>query len=157
MKKLLQQLKLEELWTNKRKKDEISYESIINTRLGEYFSEQWLNSGKDTHKGSHYLELTLFNCEMKPYLNFIIKDTSVLDTLKLRTGSHKPSIEIDKYRNRKAYDECPCNYVIMKKIEDIYHVIAECLRYKEIREKDLRFLLNTGNKKQRKTYYVSVC
>ena len=85
----------------------------------------------------------MFNCDIKPYLNFIMKDGSVLNMLKLRTGNHKLSIEVDRYRNRKAYNECICSACNTGEIEDIYHVLVKCSEYLDIRLKTLRFLMNS--------------
>ena len=105
MKKLLQELNLEELWTNQSKKDEMKHESTISTRLRE-FQRTMDKQRKHSHKGLNCLELTLLNCEMKPHLNFTVKDASVLDMPKLRTGNYNLSIETERYRNRKAHGEC---------------------------------------------------
>ena len=136
IKKLLEELKLEALWTNRNNYDQHSYKVIINTRLKEYFREQWIESAKHSHKGLDYLELSLFDCEMKKYLNFIVNDQSVLKMLKIRTGNHTLSVEIDRYRNRKAYEECICKSCDEEKIEDLYHVIVECPKYNRMRIND---------------------
>ena len=138
--KLLQELNLENLWMNQDKENAVNYKFIINTRLKEYFREQWIQSAKHSHKGLNYLELALFNSELKSYLNLIINDQSVLNMLKLRTGNHTLSVEIDRYRNRKTYEECICNLCNYGNIEDIYHVIVICPRYDQMRKNDLQFL-----------------
>ena len=143
IKKLLHELKLEKLWENQSNDEKLNYNSIIKTRLTEHFREQWIKSAKHSHKGLDYLELTLFNCDMKSYLNFIMEDKSVLSMLKLRTGNHKLSIEIDRYRNRKAYQECIWNACNIEKIEDIYHVLVECPKYSDLRSKKLNFLIKS--------------
>ena len=68
--------------------------------------EKWINNTKNSHKGLDYLEISIFNNEPKSHLNFTINDKSVASMLKLRTGNHTFSVEIDRYRNRKTYDEC---------------------------------------------------
>ena len=136
-KNLLYELKLEKLWGNQDREEKINYYSIIQTRLTEYFREQWIKSAKHSHKGLDYLELTMFNCDMKPHLNFIMEDRSVLSTLKIRTGNHELSIEVDCYRNRKVYNECICNACNTGEVEDIqaYYVLVECPEYANTRLK----------------------
>ena len=50
----------------------------------------------------------MLNNEMKPYLNFTIKDKLVNNMLKLRTGNQTFSVEIDHCRYHKNDDECIC-------------------------------------------------
>ena len=73
-----------------------------------------------------------------------MKDTgrSVNKMLKLRTGNHTLSTEIDRYCNRKAYEECICKACDENKIEDLYHVIVECSSYADIRSQKINFVLN---------------
>ena len=85
----------------------------------------------------------MLNNELKPYLNFTLSDKSVANMLKLRTGNHTFSVEIDRYRIRKTYDECICNNCGEEKIEYLYHVAAECQKYANLRN-DLDFLQNTN-------------
>ena len=53
--KLLQELNLENLWTNQDKENAVNYKFIINTSLKEYFREQWIQSAKHSHKGLNYI------------------------------------------------------------------------------------------------------
>ena len=101
IKDLMYKLRLEELWINQHKIEKNIYKKSIDIRLTEYFREEWINSAKHSRKGLNYLELSRFNCKLKPYLNFIANDKSVEDMLKIRTGNHSLSTEIDRYRNRK--------------------------------------------------------
>ena len=144
IKKLLYELNLERLWENQNDKGNINYSNVINIRLKEHFREQWIKSAKNSHKGLDYLELATFECGMKSYLNFITKDKSVLSMLKLRTGNHKLSIEIDRYRGRKAYNECVCQACNTGDLEDIYHVIVVCPKYTDLRSKELSFVKNSN-------------
>ena len=57
------------------------------------------------------------NCEMKNYLNLVVNDQSVSKMLNIRTGNHTLSVEIDRYRNRKTYEECICKSCDEEKIE----------------------------------------
>ena len=143
--KLLYSLSLDEIWKRRNDNENRNFTIIINNRLKEYFREQWIKSAKNSHKGLDYLELATFNCDMKPYLNFVMKEKSVISMLRLRTGNHKLSIEIDRYRNRKAYNECICKACRTGKLEDLYHVMVECPAYSNMRSKTLNFL--TGSTK----------
>ena len=143
IRKLLYALSLDEVWERRNENENRNFTIIINNRLKEYFREQWIKSAKNSHKGLDYLELATFNCDMKPYLNFIMKDKSVTSMLKLRTGNHKLSIEIDRYRNRKAYNECLCKACDTGKLEDMYHVMVECPAYSNMRSKTLNFLIGS--------------
>jgi exonuclease III len=145
VKELIYELKLEELWTNQmsiNKHNFKTYKYKIQTRLVEYFRETWIKSARHSHKGVDYLELSMFNCEMKSYLNYIMNDKSILKILKLRTGNHSLSVEIDRYQNRKLYNERICKLCDTQKIQDLYHVIVECPRFKDHRSKELNFLTN---------------
>ena len=141
IKKLLYDLHLGKIWENQKDRSNTKANIVIKNRLKEYFREQWIKSAKHSRKGLDYLELATFDCHMKPYLNFIMKDKSVISMLKLRTGNHKLSIEIDRYCNRKAYNECICQTCGTGKLEDIYHVMVECPGYSNIRSKTLHFLI----------------
>ena len=65
IRKLLHELKLEDLWSNQMNYEKISYKYKIHTRLKDYFREKWITSAKFSHKGLDYLEMPLFNCETK--------------------------------------------------------------------------------------------
>ena len=71
---------------------------LTNKRLAEYSREQWINSAKHSHKGRNYLELARFEQSPKSYLNFLVNDKSVGYMLKIRTGNHTLSVEIDRYK-----------------------------------------------------------
>ena len=62
--------------------------------------------------------------------------------LKLRTGNHTLSTEVDRYRSRKTYEECICNACDLNQIEDLHHVIVECPKYNEIRKRKVEFVMN---------------
>ena len=130
---LLNKLKLNDLWDNQLSANRKFYQATINNRLKNYFREQWIESAKCSNKGLNYLELSLFNCERKPYLNFIMNDRSVNKMLKIRTGNHTLSTEVDRYRNRKTYEECICQACDTNRIEDLYHVFVECPKYSKFR------------------------
>ena len=145
LKKLLYELKLEDLWTNQSTIDKSNYKRhqiVVNIRLMEHFREVWIKSAKHSHKGLDYLELSMFNSEMKPYLNFIINDKSIIQMLKLRSGNHTLSVETDRYRNRRSYNERICNLCNTQKIQDVFHVIVECPKFEKQRNADLSFLTN---------------
>ena len=144
IKKLLYDLRLGKIWENQNDNNSNNFNITIKSRLNAYFREQWIKSAKHSHKGLDYLELAAFDCHMKPYLNFVMKDKSVISMLKLRTGNHKLSIEIDRYRNRKAYNECICQACDTGKLEDIYHVMVECPKYSDMRAKTLDFLIDSS-------------
>ena len=148
IKTLLYELKLEDLWINQTNIEKLnynSYKNIINIRLTEHFREIWIKSAKHSNKGLDYLELSLFNCDMKHYLNFIMNDKSVIQMLKLRTGNHILIVETDRFKNRRTYNERICNLCSMQKIQDLHHVIIECPKFSEQRSKLLKFL-TLGNK-----------
>lgn len=139
IKNLLCDLKLEDLWSNQTTHEKISYKQKIDVRLKEYFREKWITSAKLSNKGIDYLELALFDCETKQYLNYIMSDKSVNRMLKLRTGNHVLAVETERYRNRKAYNERLCNFCEMGKVQDLYHVIVECPKFVEVRSKNVKF------------------
>ena len=70
----------------------------------------------------------MLNCEMKPYLNYIMNNKSIIQMLKLRAGNHTLSVETDRYRDRKSCDECICCLCDSQKIRDVYHVIVVRLK-----------------------------
>ncbi len=142
LKTLLEELKLNELWDDQTNANKLKFQQIITTRIKDYFREKWIDSAKESKKGLNYLELSLFNCEIKSYLNLIIDDKSVNKMLKLRTGNHTLQTEVDRYRNKKAYEECICKACEDNKIEDLYHVIVECPKYLKIRVDKINFVLN---------------
>ena len=119
IKALLHKLKLSDLWDNQLNANKLHYQKMINNRLVDYFRELWIDSAKSSNKGMNYLELSLFNCDRKPYLNLIMNDRSVNKMLKIRTGNHRLSTKIDRYRNRKTYEECICEACDTNKIEDL--------------------------------------
>ena len=100
MKKLLHKLHLNDVWTKQYEIERNLSKFLINKRLTEYFREQWISSAKHSHKGNDYLELSRFERNLKPYLNFILNDKSVEIMLKTRTGNHTLSVEIDRYNNK---------------------------------------------------------
>ena len=140
IKNLLYDLKLEELWINQSKKHEKNYKAIVDIRLIEHFREEWINSAKHSQKGLNYLELSRFDCKLKTYLNFTVDDKSVIEMLKIRTGNHSLSVEVDRYCNRKAYEECICKSCDGRRIEDLFHVYCECTKFSELRKQTLDFL-----------------
>ena len=143
IKKLLHKLKLEKLWIEQYNIDRTTCTKLINVRLNEYFREEWINSAKHSHKGTNYLELSRFDPNLKAYLNFVGKDKSVGHMLKLRTGNHSLSVEIDRYKNRKTYEECICKSCDCQDIEDLFHVIVCCPGYSDIRQELIPFLVAT--------------
>ena len=143
LKKLLCDLKLENLWTNQaniNKSNQKMYKNEINMRLTEHFRELWIKSAKHSHKGLEYLELSMFNCEMKKYLNYTTNDKSIIQMLKIRTGNHTLSVETDRYGDRRAYHERICNLCNTQKIQDLYHVLIECPKFIQQRTVNLKFL-----------------
>ena len=64
--------------------------------------------------------------------------------LKIRTGNHSLSIEIDRYKNRKTYEECICKSCKEQEIEDLYHVVVKCNGYEEMRKQKLSFMIDTS-------------
>ena len=137
IKKLLYKLKLEDFWTQQDDAKRTTWKLHINKRITEYFREEWINSAKHSHKGNNYLELARFEPHLKDYLNFVVKDKSVGYMLKIRTGNHTLAVEIDRYKNRKTYEECICKSCKQQEIEDLYHVIVKCQGYNELRQKTL--------------------
>ena len=123
IKKLLCKLNLEDLWTKQAEANKNAYKTTIGIRLNEYFREEWINSAKHSHKGKKYLELARFDPKLKLYLNFVVNDKTIGHILKLRTCNHTFSVEIDRYQNRKTYEECICKYCDQHEIEDLFHVI----------------------------------
>ena len=145
IKNLLYELKLEQLWRNQEninKQNIKNYKWIIKTRLKDHFRELWIKSASHSHKGLEYLELARFDCDIKPYLNFITCDKSVIQMLKLRTGNHTLSVEIDRYQNRKMYNERLCTLCDTQNIQDLYHVIIQCPKFNKSRSKNLISLAN---------------
>ena len=114
---------------------------MVKTRLTNHFREMWINSARHSHKGLEYLELSRFDCEIKPYLNFILRDRSIIKMLKMRTGNHILSVEIDRYNNRKLYEERLCTLCNLRKIQDLYHVMVECPKFNETRKSELSKLI----------------
>ena len=112
---------------------------MINIRLTEHFREIWIKTAKQSHKGLDYLQLSMFNYEMKDY---IMNDKSIIQMLKIRTGNHTLAVEIYRYGNRREYDERICNQCDMHKNQDLYHVIIECPKFSEQRSENLAFLIH---------------
>ena len=145
IKKLLIDLKLEEIWERQAYIDKSNYrkyKNIIVMRLTEHFRDMWIQSAKHSNKGIDYLELAKFSCERKKYLNFIMNDKSVIHMLKLRTGNHSLLVETKRYGDRKEYHERICNLCKLGKVQDLYHVLQECPHFKELRGKHIQFLRN---------------
>ena len=142
IRKLLHDLNLHDLWTNQSTVNDSNYsiyKSKIDRRLLNYFRELWIRSAKYSSKGLDYLQLSMFNCEMKHYLNFMNNDKSVIQTLKFRTGNHHLLVETDRYGRRKPYEERICNLCDMGKIQDPYHVLIECPRFRIERLQSTKF------------------
>ena len=78
------------------------------------------------------------------YLNSVpgLNDKSIGHILKLRTGNHTLSVEVDRYQNRKTYDECICNSCDKQEIEDLFHVLVVCPKFSDLRDKTLSFIPN---------------
>ena len=110
----------------------------IDTRLKDYFREKWITSAKFSHEGLEYLEMALFNCETKQYLNFIMRNKSVNIMLKWRTSNHNLLVETQRCRNRKPYEERLCNMCNTRKIQDMYHVMVECPKFTEYRSRTMK-------------------
>ena len=60
-------LSSENLWKDQKSANKRYYNTLISIRLKECFREKWVNSTKKSHKGLDYLELSMFNNELKPY------------------------------------------------------------------------------------------
>ena len=131
IKKLMHELKLNDLWDEQYNIERNLILSLSNIRLAEYSREQWINSAKLSHKGRNYLEIAKFKPSLKSYLNFLVNDRSVGYILKIRTGNNTLSVEVDRYKNRKTYEECICKSCNEQEIEDLYHVIVKCKGYLE--------------------------
>ena len=70
--------------------------------------------------------------------------------VKFRTGNHDLATEIGRYKNRREYDECICSFCDDNSLEDLYHFIAACPRYYEVRELHIPLLANVD----RPDFYV---
>ena len=78
----------------------------------------------------------------------MVKDKSIGHMLKIRTCNHTLSVEIDRYQNRKTYDECICKACDLNQVEDLFHVIVACPKYSDLRVKYLPFvnqIINTAD------------
>ena len=142
IKKLLHKLQLDELWLKQYDTDRNISKILIDKRLNEYCREEWISSARHSHKGNNYLQLARFELGLKMYLNFVVTDKSIGHMLKIRTGNHTLSVEVDRYRNRKTYDECICKSCEQEEIEDLFHVIVVCPKFSELRKKSIPFMIN---------------
>ena len=68
--------------------------------------------------------------------------STLICMLKIRTGNHTLSVETDRYKNRKTYQECVCKSCKEQEIEDVHHVIVKCDGYKEMRKQKLSFMID---------------
>jgi len=132
IRKLLYDLNLHDIWINQSDINTLTYRRYkfkIDKRLVDFFRESWLRSAKYSNKGIDYLQMAMFNCEMKHYLNFVNIDKSVLLMLKFRTGNHHLLVETERYGNRKVYNERICKLCDMEKVQDLYHAMVECPKF----------------------------
>ena len=53
-------------------------------------------------------------------------------------------MEIDRYKNRKIYEECICKSCNGQEIEDLHHVIVKCKGYLELRKQKLSFMTDAS-------------
>ena len=132
---------MNEIWNNQSNDIELKHKRNINNRLTDFFRESWINLAKRSHRGFNYLEMTRFECEMKSYLTLPTTNNEIITPLlKMKTGNHKLMTEIGRYGNRKEYDECYCISCDEEKIEDLYHFMVDCVKYKTIRRTITPFL-----------------
>ena len=155
IKKLLLDLNLEDLWLNQGSHEKLNLKYKIDTRLKDYFREKWIKSAIASRKGIDYLEMTLFSCETKQYLNYIMKDRSVNRMLKWRTSNYNLLVETERTRNRKPYEERICNLCDIGKVQDVYHVIVECPRFFDFRSKRMSFVASFS-KSELYTYFNNI-
>ena len=113
---------------------------LINNALTEYFRAKWINNAKTSNKGMKYLELCRFQCELKSYLTEAGDQIKINAILKLRTGNHTLAAEIGTYQNRDTYEDYACKFCDQSEIEDIYHFIVGCPRYKNERNTFIPYL-----------------
>ena len=121
--------------------DKIS-KNVINTVLIEYFRRTWIDSAKNSNKGLRYLELCRFQCEVKQYLCLNGDKIKINNILQLRTGNHTLAAEIGTYQNRSTHNNFICKFCDKNEIEDIFHFISICPRYRIERLALIPFLVD---------------
>lgn len=81
-----------------------------------------------------------------PYLDFVVNDKYIGHMLKTRTGNHTLFAEVDRYQNRKRYEEYSCKSCEQQEIGDLFHVIIIYPKYSDFREKTLPFMINIDSR-----------
>lgn len=142
IKKLLIKLNLVELWNNQVDIEKKKALKLIDQRLSDYFREEWIKSAKQSHTGLKYLELCLFDNQMKKYVNLHAKFKHILTILKLRTGNSELAVVTGSYRSKLNYYERTCMICNNDEIEDIFHFMTKCSVYHELRQTNVPFLQN---------------
>ena len=108
-------------------------------RLNECFREEWINSAKHCHKGRNYFKLARCEPSLKVYLNFCCKWEIYWTHVENKNWQpYTLSVKVDRYQNRKTYDEFICKSWDQMSIKNLCHIIISELKEKH----SLPFMIN---------------
>ena len=138
--KIFTKLNLEEVWNLDNLVDHVNYNRIFDNTLIEYFRQEWIKSAKNSNKGLNYLELCRFECNPKQYLNVTGGLRQTIPILKMRTGNHALAAEVERYKNRKNYQDRLCSNCDNNEVEELFHFICRCPLYSTVRATMIPFV-----------------
>jgi len=120
------------VWNNPETIDPTTFPNQFKKRVYDTFIQSWNNALRES--GSLYLYKDFkTNFEFETYLNLPSSKFRVALT-RLRLSSHKLRVETDRYlQNRTERHQRYCLICNKRDIEDEYHFILVCDKYKEIR------------------------
>ena len=138
LKGLLDRCGMGDYFKNQRVENERYFLTIMKQRMYDMYLQEWLGKVNETSDGRLYKHVKE-KFEFEQYLNMPNKMFRIAIT-KVRMSSHIFLIERGRWANINREDrkctECRC-------IEDEYHVLIECPRYREERKGCLSHALKT--------------
>lgn len=131
IKTILQQHGLEYVW-NQQFDAEIPF-NAIKQRIFDMYTQKWYADINNSNRLQSYsTHKQIF--ELEKYLNILTENKYKTALSRFRTSSHSLFIETGRYDNTPRHQRL-CKSCHMNKIEDEYHFLLVCPKYRELRSK----------------------
>ena len=129
IKSILQQHSLEYIW-HQQTEIQIPFNNI-KQRILDMYNQKWYS---DINNSSRLQLYSIYKHDFKPekYLNIITETKYKVALSHFRTSSHDLRIETGRYDNTPR-DQRLCNSCNMNKIEDEFHFLLVCPKYRDLR------------------------
>ena len=140
IKSMLQQHGLEFIW-NQQFEIEIPL-NIIKQRIFDIYYQRWYS---EINNSNRLMSYSIFKHDfvLENYLNLTIENKYKVALSRFRTSSHDLFVETGRYDNVPR-DQRLCKSCNMNRIEDEFHFLLVCPKYRELRKNTLKHISITG-------------